>query len=120
MKKKSLFFYVSTLMPKARQARTDAGAFRWHPVKDVKVVIDEEDWPLIKDMGWHVYIKNGKPAAVMAGTITLQRIIFQEKNIPLRHDVFHKDGDPLNNTKENLVLCRTFRGKSIGVKHNAI
>lgn len=116
MERKSLYFYVPMVTPKARQAHTDAGSFHWHSVKDVKVTIDEEDWPRIKNMGWRVYIKNGKPAAVMAGTITLQRVIFQEKNIPARHDVFHKDGDPLNNIKENLHLCRTYRGKRIGGK----
>lgn len=119
MERKSLYFYVPIGTPKARHARTDSGNFYWRHIKDVKVFIDEEDWPLIKEMDWRVCMKNGKPAAVMSGVVTLQRVIFQEKNIPPQHGVFHKDGDPLNNTKANLYLCRTFRGKRIEVKNNA-
>jgi len=73
--------------------------------KGYEVIVDDEDFEYLSKFKWHVWVKkNGKPYAY--ATIPIHRMIFKESVKYLGNEhIDHKNGDGLDNRKNNLRLC---------------
>ena len=69
--------------------------------KGMFVTIDKEDYHLVSDRKW-CYQKGGAYSGKKGCAGYMHRIIM---NAPKDMIVDHKDGNPFNNTKDNLRLC---------------
>ena len=97
--------------------------FNVHNRKDgnVTVLIDAEDWPRVREYTWYIARKRGEIDAIVTNTwggpkhktkcLKLHRLIMQD--VPAGADVAHRDGNPLNNRKYNLYLCKTYNRKPV-------
>lgn len=70
-------------------------------------VIDDSDWPAVKDIRWRAYKgRAGQWYAVATArggyTLRMHRILTQATS---GQQVDHKDGDGLNNRRDNLRTC---------------
>lgn len=87
------------------------------------IIIDAEDEKRVNEFTWFLkYDRDNElnfvyttvwSSAGRVRTIKLGRLIYGEDRIPPAHDVDYKDGNPANNTKANLTLCRTYNGQKI-------
>lgn len=70
------------------------------------VLIDEEDWNLVKDIEW--YLHNSLHTSYARGHITRTKYIYMHRLIMKAKEkefVDHIDGNGLNNQKSNLRIC---------------
>lgn len=74
-----------------------------------EVLIDDEDWPRISGYSWHVNGKNGKlyvvtniPGGKKQKKLKMHRVIM---NCHENDIIDHKNGNVLDNRKENLRFC---------------
>jgi hypothetical protein len=89
--------------------------------KNQTVLIDDEDGPRVKEYEWYLSPARGETAPfiytrVWGGKhktkqLKLQRFIMQD--IPDQADIGHKDGNFLNNKKENLFIYKTYRKQMV-------
>jgi hypothetical protein len=63
--------------------------------------VDDEDYPKVKDSKW--FYNNGYAMSKSTGErVLLHRFL---TNCPKGMQVDHKDGDPLNNRRDNIRIC---------------
>jgi len=75
-----------------------------HTTKDERVYIDPADYPLVKNYRWYVG-PNGYVCTHVGKkrtTIYLGRLLAKARK---NERVYYVDGDPLNNSRENLRKC---------------
>lgn len=62
--------------------------------------VSDEDYELVSRFSWHIMSKGYVAGRIGSGYVLLHRFLLGAK----RGIVHHKDRNPLNNTRENLVL----------------
>jgi hypothetical protein len=68
-------------------------------------MVDDEDYESLTVTSWCISSKGYAKRQTKGRTITMHRQIMKLINSPSSICVDHKDGNPLNNCKENLRIC---------------
>lgn len=66
-----------------------------------EVLVSECDFELLSRFAWHKHSKNYVAGRIGSGYVLMHRFIMGAKGNLVVH---HRDGNPLNNTRENLVI----------------
>lgn len=74
----------------------------------IPVVVDDEDYEAVKNFRWHIH-KDGEPVAnikIKGTTFKVKMKSLLKNVVRTGKDVYYLDGDPLNNSKENLSFSK--------------